>query len=146
MLKSKRLLGEGFQPHVDEVGGKLIYSIPISRGVVDFDHQFEISQNDFEVLKVDSEKYQLLFDVLHDIFQNEYLGKEDEGTRIKEFERIKDIILHSDSNIVDEFLVEHEDSKRIQRERWARKLPLILFKMKMHTSIQKLRNVWRNIF
>ncbi len=65
-------LGEGWQPHVDEIDGKLIYSIPVESSFVSISYEFEITKEDLFLLKESSEKYKLLFDSLHSEIQDTF--------------------------------------------------------------------------
>ncbi len=53
-------LGEGWEPHVDEIDGKLVYSIPVESSFVTLSFEFEIARADLEVLKADPAKGKLL--------------------------------------------------------------------------------------
>ena len=45
-----RLMGDRYEPHVDRVGDRLTYSLPVDSGIVSFSFTFDIFQADLEVL------------------------------------------------------------------------------------------------
>lgn len=53
MSSAVRRLGDGYEPHVDEVDGELIYSAPVDSGPVTMSFSFPITRIDLDVLTAD---------------------------------------------------------------------------------------------
>lgn len=65
-------LGNGYGPHVDEIDGKIMFSLPVESSFVSLSFQFEISREDLAILKNNPEKMDALFDALHSEIQNTF--------------------------------------------------------------------------
>lgn len=72
-LPPGRLLGTGWEPHVDEIDGRLVYSIPVVSGFMQFDSQFEIGASDLTVLAEQPYRRTVLFMLLHKLLQDSKL-------------------------------------------------------------------------
>ncbi|MBK4366524.1 hypothetical protein JJQ04_21080, partial [Enterobacter hormaechei] len=46
----QRLMGDGYEPYVNKLNDRLIYSLPVESGFVSFYFEFDISQTDLDVL------------------------------------------------------------------------------------------------
>ncbi|WP_337848111.1 hypothetical protein [Sphingomonas sp.] len=68
-----RLLGTGWEPHIDEIDGRLVYSIPVASGHMDYDFQFMIEPSDLAVLREQPYRRAVLFVLLHQLLQNSTL-------------------------------------------------------------------------
>ncbi|MFN4097211.1 MAG: hypothetical protein ACK4GG_10620 [Sphingomonas sp.] len=72
-LPPGRLLGTGWEPHVDEIDGRLVYSIPVASGHMDYDFEFEIGASDLTVLVEQPYRRTVLFMLLHKLLQDSTL-------------------------------------------------------------------------
>ena len=52
-MRTTRVMGEGYEPYVEQLGDKLIYSLPVESGFVSFYFEFDILQTDLDVLLSD---------------------------------------------------------------------------------------------
>ena len=52
-MQATRVMGEGYEPYVEQLGDKLIYSLPVESGFVSFHFEFDILQTDLDVLLSD---------------------------------------------------------------------------------------------
>jgi len=95
-------LGTGYEPHVDEADGKLIYSLPVDSSFVTLSFSFEIHWRDLEILKSDSYRYVALHLILHRLLQNTFgphlaqNGIEPARFTQNQFRNVVDDILHTD--------------------------------------------------
>ncbi|MGO6998956.1 hypothetical protein [Rhizobium leguminosarum] len=61
----RRCLGDGYEPHVDDTDGRLIYSLPVDSGHVSLSFEYEIEAGDLAVLLDDVYRRAVLHWVLH---------------------------------------------------------------------------------
>ena len=66
---SRRILGDGYEPHVDEEARRLLYGLPVDSGIVGWAFSFEIRQADVDVLLSDPYRRAVLEVVAHTILQ-----------------------------------------------------------------------------
>lgn len=52
-MQTTRVMGEEYEPYVEQLGDKLIYSLPVESGFVSFYFEFDIHQTDVDVLLSD---------------------------------------------------------------------------------------------
>lgn len=64
-----RRLGDGYEPHVDEVDGKLVYSLPVDSGFASASFSFSIEARDLDVLCAAPYRRAVLESVAHTILQ-----------------------------------------------------------------------------
>ncbi|TAX56566.1 hypothetical protein ELI02_14110 [Rhizobium leguminosarum] len=64
-LRCRRCLGDGYEPHVDAIDGRLIYSLPVDSGHVSLSFEYEIEASDLDVLLDDVYRRAVLHWVLH---------------------------------------------------------------------------------
>ncbi|QND13250.1 hypothetical protein HB775_04655 [Rhizobium leguminosarum bv. trifolii] len=64
-VRSRRCLGDGYEPHVDAIDGRLIYSLPVDSGHVSLSFEYEIEASDLAVLLDDVYRRAVLHWVLH---------------------------------------------------------------------------------
>lgn len=120
-----RRLGDGYEPHVDEVDGKLVYSLPVDSGFASASFSFEIAARDLDVLRADPYRRAVLESVAHTILQPS-LQRGGERVTQDAFADLVSRILHStpaelealiaavdrDHNIVTRFYVEQAMARR----------------------------------
>ena len=68
-----RRLGDGYEPHVDERSGRLIYSLPVDSGFTSTSVSFEIGKEDLAVLLADPYRRAALEAVAHTVLQRAML-------------------------------------------------------------------------
>ncbi len=90
---SVRLLGTGWEAVVDDVAGRLIYSIPVVSGIVTVGFSFPIRAEDFAVLKADPYRRAVLEVVAHHVLQRSIPHGSPEVTQV-DFAAISDRVLH----------------------------------------------------
>ncbi|MGO6814089.1 hypothetical protein [Rhizobium leguminosarum] len=64
-VRGRRCLGDGYEPHVDAIDGRLIYSLPVDSGHVSLSFEYEIEASDLAVLLDDVYRRAVLHWVLH---------------------------------------------------------------------------------
>ena len=64
-VRGRRCLGDGYEPHVDAIDGRLIYSLPVDSGHVSLSFEYEIESSDLAVLLDDVYRRAVLHWVLH---------------------------------------------------------------------------------
>ncbi len=93
-MRKIRRLGDGYEPYVDELDGKLIYSLPVDSGFLSFSFSFEISTDDLSVLETVPYRRAVLEIVAHTILQNSTLPGREEITQ-HTFDAIVSQVLHA---------------------------------------------------
>jgi hypothetical protein len=64
-VRGRRCLGDGYEPHVDDTDGRLIYSLPVDSGHISLSFEYEIEAGDLAVLLDDVYRRGVLHWVLH---------------------------------------------------------------------------------
>lgn len=98
-MQSVRLMGDGYEPHVDQSGAKLIYSVPVSLSFVGFSFQFEIRQADLDVLLADGYRRAVLEVIAHTLLQHSAIKGNDSFTQ-SDFDRLIVDTLYSTSEFL----------------------------------------------
>lgn len=117
-------LGSGWEPHVDEINSKLIYSIPVGSSFVSLDFKFEIKPVDLEVLKSNLYRYSLLYISLHTLLQNMFgpssvsSGLPPKFTQ-EEFDQVVKVVLHSSDDDVKIFISNFDKDHNISLIRFV---------------------------
>ena len=114
-----RRIGAGYEPHVDQIACRLIYSLPVDSGIVSSGFEFPISERDLQVLLHDSWRRGLLEVVAHTVLQRSMIRGNPEVTEL-EFSGIVEAILHSDPNSRDAFVQRVGREHQIGIEHYAR--------------------------
>lgn len=91
-----RYMGDGYEPHVDDVAGRLIYSLPVDSGFVGTLFAFPIAARDLDVLQRDPYRRAVLEVVAHTVLQRSMIRGSAEVTEGK-FASLVDRILHASS-------------------------------------------------
>jgi hypothetical protein len=111
-------LGVGWEPHVDEINGRLIYSIPVETSFVASSFEFEITSADLGVLKSNQYRYAVLFFSLHSLLQNTF-GPSFAGKQVpdqfsqNEFDLTVKKVLHSTDDELEAFIVRFDADNNI---------------------------------
>ncbi|MCA2128566.1 hypothetical protein LDJ73_09790 [Enterobacter hormaechei] len=69
----QRLMGDGYEPYVNKLNDRLIYSLPVESGFVSFYFEFDISQTDLDVLLSDHYRRAVLEVTAHTLLQHSTL-------------------------------------------------------------------------
>ncbi|HEY0202590.1 MAG TPA: hypothetical protein VGC15_00380 [Acetobacteraceae bacterium] len=91
---SRRLMGDGYEPHVDEEAGRLLYGLPVDSGAVSSAFSFDIRQADVDVLLSDPYRRAVLGVVAHTILQRCMIPGSRPVTEM-DFAAIVSSVLHS---------------------------------------------------
>ena len=91
---SRRLMGDGYEPHVDEEAGRLLYGLPVDSGAVGSAFSFDIRQADVDVLLADPYRRAVLEVVAHTVLQRSMLRGSRSVTEM-DFAAIVSSVLHS---------------------------------------------------
>lgn len=92
-----RLLGDGYAPHVDDVGGALIYSLSVESGFVTASFAYPIDQRDLDVLRADPYRRAVLGVVAHTILQRSMLRGHRKVSE-EQFRAMLDRVLHTSAD------------------------------------------------
>lgn len=92
-----RRLGEGYEPHVDEADGRLLYGLPVDSGFFSAAFEFPITGSDLERLLQDPYRRALLEVIAHTMLQRSMIRGNPPVTEA-EFAGIAAQILHSTSD------------------------------------------------
>ena len=98
-----RLMGEGYEPHVDEEAGRLVYGLPVESGIVGCAFSFEIQRADLDVLLSDPYRRAVLESVAHTKLQRSMSRGSKPVTPI-DFATIASSVLHSTSDELQRFV------------------------------------------
>lgn len=114
-----RLMGEGYEPHVDDVAGRLVYSLPVDSGMVGVDFSFPIRQADLDVLLRDPHRRAVLEVVAHTVLQRSMTRGAAEVTEI-EFGRIVERVLHSAAEELSAFIADVNRDHNVRVDHYVR--------------------------
>lgn len=104
-----RLLGDGYEPHVELTDGQLSYSLPVDSGVVSFSFSFAISQRDLDVLLDDDYRRAVLEVIAHTLLQHSALPGNPRFSQ-SDFDSLVSDTLHATSDALEGFIT------RVRRE------------------------------
>lgn len=99
-----RLLGDGYEPHVDALAEALLYSLPVDSGFVSADFSFVIRQEDLDVLLADSYRRAALEVIAHTLLQQSMLPGNAKVTQAM-FEALLKEVLHAAPQALEESIV-----------------------------------------
>ena len=102
-MSGKRGMGDGYEPHVDDVDGRLIYSLPVDSGYVSLSFEYEIEAGDLAVLLNDIYRRAVLHWVLHTKLQPTIISTA-ENISQADFRALLSEILHSPINNVERLI------------------------------------------
>lgn len=69
----QRLMGDGYEPYVNKLNDRLIYSLPVESGFLSFYYEFDIRQTDLDVLLSDHYRRAVLEVIAHTLLQHSTL-------------------------------------------------------------------------
>ncbi|WP_246787333.1 hypothetical protein [Rhizobium leguminosarum] len=102
-MSGKRRMGDGYEPHVDDVDGRLIYSLPVDSGHVSLSFEYEIEAGDLAVLFNDIYRRAVLHWVLHTKLQRTVIGTAEKISQA-DFRALLSEILHSPIDNVEQLI------------------------------------------
>ncbi|MBB4505016.1 hypothetical protein U8P76_17300 [Rhizobium johnstonii] len=102
-MSGKRRMGDGYEPHVDDVDGRLIYSLPVDSGHVSLSFEYEIEAGDLAVLLNDIYRRAVLHWVLHTKLQRTVIGTAEKISQA-DFRALLSEILHSPIENVEQLI------------------------------------------
>ncbi len=102
-MQSIRLMGNGYEPHVERSGTHLTYSLPVDSGFASFSFTFEICQNDLDILLSDDYRRAVLEVIAHTLLQCSTMKGNDRFTQ-GDFDCLITDILHSTSDFLQAFI------------------------------------------
>lgn len=102
-MPTVRRLGDGYEPHVDEIEGRLTYSLPVDSSFVSVDFSFEILQRDLDVLLADPYRRAALEVIAHTILQRSMIRGNEQVTQ-KAFGELVSQVLHAEPEELERFI------------------------------------------
>lgn len=105
-------MGDGYEPQVDEIDGKLIYTQPIDSGIVSFTSSFEIGEADLAILLADPYRRAVLEVIGHATVQRSSL-RGNVPTTQADFDALVRRILHSTQDELDRAIAEAAQSHKM---------------------------------
>ena len=110
-----RRMGDGYEPHVDEIDGQLFYSLPVDSSIVSTSFAFTISVDDLAMMLADPYRREMLAVIAHTVLQrsmirgNPAIGQGD-------FDMIVGNVLHSSADELEVFAdrIDHEHNIRVR--------------------------------
>ena len=82
-MQAQRLMGEGYEPYVEQQGDRLTYSLPVDSGFVSFNFTFDLRQTDLDVLLSSDYRRAVLEITAHTLLQHSTLKGNDRFTQKK---------------------------------------------------------------
>lgn len=98
-----RRMGDGYEPHVDQLGERLTYSLPVDSGFVSFSFSFEIRQADLDLLLSDDYRRAVLEVTAHTLLQRSTLKGNNRFTQ-SDFDSLVMDTLHSGVDFLQAFI------------------------------------------
>ncbi|HBI6864636.1 TPA: hypothetical protein K8E22_004338 [Enterobacter cloacae] len=102
-MQTTRVMGEGYEPYVEQLGDKLIYSLPVESGFVSFYFEFDIRQTDLDVLLSDHYRRAVLEVTAHALLQRSTLKGHKRFTQ-NDFDNLIAITLHESQEHLNAFI------------------------------------------
>lgn len=100
-MSAMRRLGDGYEPHVDEIDGQLVYSLPVDSGHASRSFSFSISSDDLRVLHSDPLRRAALEVIAHILLQPR-VGAGDMPQ--VDFDTILERVLHSAPQTLEDYI------------------------------------------
>ena len=115
---SIRHLGAGYEPHVDEVAGRLLYSLPVDSGFVSAAFSFGIRPADLAVLLSDPYRRAVLESVAHTTLQSSMLAGSKPVTA-PDFAAIVASVLHAPPEALQSFIADVDRQHNVSTDCYA---------------------------
>lgn len=117
-MHTTRVMGEGYKPCVEQLGDKLIYSLPVESGFVSFHFEFDILQIDLEVLLSDHYRRAVLEVSAHTLLQRSTLKGHKRFTQ-NDFDNLIATTLHASQEHLSAFISEINREHNISIEHYV---------------------------
>lgn len=114
-----RRMGDGYEPHVDDVAGRLIYSLPVDSSFVSLSFSYEVEEADLQVLLADSSRRAVLEVVAHTVLQRSMIRGSRE-VKQADFRRLVDRVLHTPPDALAAFVAKIDRDHNISVEYFVR--------------------------
>ena len=114
-----RWMGDGYEPHVDDVAGRLVYSLPVDSGFVGRSFSFALRERDLAVLLADPWRRALLEGIAHTLLQHSMIRGSPEVTEL-DFAGIVAAVLHSTPEALRRYVAGVDRAHNISIEHYAR--------------------------
>ena len=114
-----RRMGDGYEPHVDDVAGRLVYSLPVDSGFVTLSFSYPLREHDLAVLLGDPWRRALLEVIAHTVLQRSMIRGNPEVTEL-DFAGIVAALLHSTPEALRAFVAGVDRDHNIGVEHYAR--------------------------
>ncbi|HGP4139499.1 TPA: hypothetical protein ACLLGK_003125 [Enterobacter roggenkampii] len=102
-MQATRVMGEGYEPYVEQLDDKLIYSLPVESGFVSFHFEFDILQTDLDVLLSDHYRRAVLEVTAHTLLQRATLKGHKRFTQ-NDFDNLIATTLHASQEHLSAFI------------------------------------------
>ena len=96
-------MGDGYEPYVNKLNDRLIYSLPVESGFVSFYFEFVISQTDLDVLLSDHYRRAVLEVTAHTLLQHSTLKGHKRFTQ-NDFDNLIATTLHESQEHLSAFI------------------------------------------
>ncbi len=116
---AERWLGDGYEPHVDDEAGRLIYSLPVDSSFLSVSFSYEILQADLDVLLNDPYRRAVLEVVAHTVLQRSMIRGNPEVSPL-DFRRLVDRALHSPPDALAGLVAEIDRDHNMSVEHFVR--------------------------
>jgi len=111
-------MGEGYEPYVEQLGDKLIYSLPVESGFVSFHFEFDILQTDLDVLLSDHYRRAILEVTAHTLLQRSTLKGHKRFTQ-NDFDNLITTTLHASQEHLSAFISQINGEHNISIEHYV---------------------------
>ncbi|WP_203461985.1 hypothetical protein [Enterobacter cloacae] len=117
-MQTTRVMGEGYEPYVEKLGDKLIYSLPVESGFVSFYFEFDILQTDLDVLLSDHYRRAVLEVTAHTLLQHSTLKGHKRFTQY-DFDNLIATTLHASQEYLSAFISQINREHNISIEHYV---------------------------
>ena len=116
-----RLMGDGYEPYVDKLDDRLIYSLPVESGFLSFNLEFVICSVDLDVLLSVHYRRAVLEVTAHTLLQRSTLKGHDRITQ-HNFDELVFNTLHTTQEQLQEFISKFNREYRILIEHYVNEI------------------------
>ncbi|EMJ0105176.1 TPA: hypothetical protein I3820_004266 [Enterobacter cloacae] len=117
-MQTTRVMGEGYEPYVEKLGDKLIYSLPVESGFVSFYFEFDILKTDLDVLLSDHYRRAVLEVTAHTLLQHSTLKGHKRFTQ-NDFDNLISTTLHASQEHLSAFISQINREHNISIEHYV---------------------------
>ncbi|MEO3324096.1 hypothetical protein ABHD20_16010 [Enterobacter cloacae] len=117
-MQTTRVMGEGYEPYVEQLGDKLIYSLPVESGFVSFYFEFDILKTDLDVLLSDHYRRAFLEVTAHTLLQHSTLKGHKRFTQ-NDFDNLIATTLHAPQEHLSAFISQINREHNISIEHYV---------------------------